>query len=148
MRTWILLLAAILLLGCKSSSGPLSAKLGQEFSMKVGQQITLEDGWDVLSVESVEDSRCPVGLMCFMAGSARVSCKLSEVPFALSIYNQAVDTLLCGYHVELTSVEPWPTIQQTPAQEDYVIKFIVTRDYRMWKRTTALTMASHVRGLK
>ncbi len=123
----ILLLGTLLLCGCKSSSGPVSPKLGEEFSMKVGESVTLQDGGAVISVQSVEDSRCPVNLMCFWAGIARVSCKLSDIPFALSIYSEAVDTLLSGYRVELTSVDPWPTAQSTPAQEDYVVKFIVTK---------------------
>ncbi len=127
MKELALLMGVLLLCGCKSSSGPLNPKLGEEFSMKVGQQVTLQDGGATLSVESVEDSRCPVDMMCVIAGSAKVSCTLSGVSFALSFYQAAVDTSLSGYDVRLTSVEPWPTAQRSPAQEDYILKFIVTK---------------------
>ncbi len=111
---------------CKPSSAPLSPKLGEEFSMKVGQQAAIEGGRATLVVDSVIEGRCPVDARCDAPGSADVFCRLSGVPFTLGIYIAAVDTMLSDYQVQLTSVEPWPTTLWRPAQEDYVIKFIVT----------------------
>lgn len=148
MRIRVLIIWTFLMFGCRSSSSPVGPKLGEEFSLKVGQQITLDYGRAVLAVDSVKDSRCPLDVMCFWSGLATVWCRLSGVPFTLSIYSEAADTSLSNYSVALTSVEPWPISRHIPAQGDYVMKFIVTRDYRMWKRITALTVASHVRGLK
>lgn len=133
MRTVALLAYILLLVGCKGSS-PTSEKqypnVNEEFQLKVGQFATIDNGQLSFTFESVpSDGRCPEGDDCVWAGDAMV---------VLKYYTGSTDTLHTylepkvvahsNYQIQLLLLSPYPKVSQTISQNDYVAKFIVTKD--------------------
>lgn len=66
----LLLFASLALLaGCASGS---TMAIGQDFSLTVGQQLTLPDGSALQYAGIANDSRCPPKVQCIRAGDADV----------------------------------------------------------------------------
>lgn len=127
MKVFLLLVALVCLPGCKSSSGPLTPKPGENFSLMVGQFARIGNAGETLSFDSVEeDSRCPEGMMCFWSGNARIALKLSGIPFSLNTNIEPVDTSLHGFTVRLVSLDPYPEAGRIPDRLEYKATLVVT----------------------
>jgi hypothetical protein len=126
--TVLALLSLLLIAGCASQTNQLTSKIGEEFSIGVGQSASIEgEELRVKFVEVISDSRCPMGANCIWEGEA--TC-LVDI-----IYNESV------YRKTLTQ----PGMAGSPSQadfEDYTIVFNVepypstdaeirTTDYRL-----------------
>jgi hypothetical protein len=56
-------------IACGSESGVISAKLGEEVELKIGQTVSIEnEPIKIRFVEVVGDSRCPTGVTCVWQG--------------------------------------------------------------------------------
>ena len=107
---FIALLALILpLVGC---GGETKARLGQEFSLAIGQTATIQgESLAVKFLDVTADSRCPKGATCIWAGEAK-----SLVSFIVN-----------GQPKEVVLTEPGlsaPPFQQT--EEGYQVAFSLT----------------------
>lgn len=71
---FLAVLALVLLLsGCAGEPGEIKARLGEEFSLSIGQSASITGEDLIIEFEEVvEDSRCPKNVTCVWAG--RVSC--------------------------------------------------------------------------
>ena len=111
----------------------LSAGLGQEFQLSVGRQASIT-GADlgIEFVRVIQDSRCPIGVVCIQAGQAVCLVHLSQ---AGSVYEvsltepggspQAEQDYL-GYHF-IFNVLPYPEAGKDIHFEDYRLMLKVTR---------------------
>jgi hypothetical protein len=147
-----LLTGLILLGGCATTGrGPAPvARLGQEFQLRPGDFIWLQDGVHLLKFDRVaEDSRCAAGVACVWEGNARILVEMAQVDVLAndpSLPRRGPDLYLfsdetsftlntstrfptrssaLGYTVELRRLEPAPRAD-TPIQ-GYEATLVVTK---------------------
>jgi hypothetical protein len=61
----------------QTSDGPKEVMPGEEFTIRVGQQVVLKDtNLTIRFLDVTEDSRCPVDVVCAWAGNARLEFEL------------------------------------------------------------------------
>jgi hypothetical protein len=115
------------------ASNTKEAALGQEFELKVGQQVSIKrEGLRVSFQAVAEDSRCPQGVTCVWAGNGKVALKLSKIGkrAATMSLNTGLDPkqdTYRGYDVKLVSLNPYPKKDSPIKKWDYVATLIVSR---------------------
>jgi hypothetical protein len=107
---------------------------GQPFELSVGQKAAVDDRGMTLAFLSVPmDNRCPKGVQCITAGSARVRL---EVRVADEAEQSELETEggrgspewnVLGFEVELLGVEPYPSAKRPTAPSEYVARLAVRR---------------------
>lgn len=85
-----------------------------------------------MKFNSVEDSRCPYGVLCFWEGNAKVSFSITKNYFStnyvLNTYHKFTrDTVLLGYSISLKKVMPHPHIDSTYSDSDYSADLIISK---------------------
>jgi hypothetical protein len=138
----VALVVAMAFTGCSGSSpaNPVSPPAGPDSSSSGSGQATvaevelrfdqtLEHQDLQLRWLKLEDSRCPIGVVCIWAGQIVVSLEVSrgeEGPVEIELVNrlkgepQAIEAF--GYALRLLGVEPHPKEGQTPERGDYVAR--------------------------
>ena len=131
----LLLCSCVLLpLGCSNNVSVNQVKLGEEFSLAIGQSVTIQDeNLKVNFSEVIEDSRCPSGVQCIWAG--RVSCLIEFIQNGTT--NKTVLTQLGlteGYTTETYEVyqlrfriEPYPQSDKKISNSDYHLLLIISK---------------------
>lgn len=124
--------AAILLLACSDAYGP-TVPSDQPFSAAYRQQVTFSSGLRVTFVELLEESRCPMNVVCPWEGNARIRLDVIRASDAASVIlnthgseaypRQAV---ALGYRFSLVELSPYPATagQANPAL--YVARLTVS----------------------
>lgn len=134
MKKLILLLVPFFLVGCTGDD--LSTSLGEEFSLRVGQQTAIRGEDLSIEFKSVSnDSRCPTDAQCISAGNAEVNLELTKTGNSPSMVqlNTAGTTGFpdranyLNYTIRITELRPYRQVDSTIAQADYTGKFIVTK---------------------
>lgn len=138
MKTLFFSLLALVMIACAPPpKPPLSATLGQPFTLAFGQTVTLSDAPIAITFDSVgEDSRCPRRVQCAWTGravlgfSARYNSKSAE-NFQLITKHSPEDnfkTVFHGYLVTMTAVQPTPETPDNPIRtQDYRVTLTVAR---------------------
>ena len=85
----------------------------------------------LLSVDSIQDSRCPIGADCIWEGNGRVYINLhhggSQSSFWLNTHpNFLQDTLIDGLNYELTDLLPYPDLNLDIQLKDVRILLLIT----------------------
>lgn len=125
---------ALFLAACSAAAGEVTASLGEESMLKVGQGVAIQ-GQDlkVKFQEVVQDSRCPMDVICVWQGEASM---LVEITYRESVH--PVVLTQSGMAGELTTkefneytlafrLEPYPdSARQIPAK-DYRLVLAVTK---------------------
>ena len=88
---------------------------------------------NILTIDSVKDSRCPTEVVCFWAGNAVVSFtfkqKQNNVSFDLNTFpGFRTDTLINHYRFTLKRLTPENSTDNPPALEDYNAEVIITTE--------------------
>jgi hypothetical protein len=137
MRT-ALLVAIVLTLGCTDALDTggreyaLTAAVGEEFSLRIGERALLEDlALDVRFLEVAEDSRCPSNalILCVWIGDAAVVIETTP-QFADAVHDTLHTTLepkavQAGTVVlRLVSVDPYPEDVGPIPVEEYRATFV------------------------
>ena len=147
MRRIFLLLLILLLAACQPSAPPsITAILGQQFPLAIGQTVTISDA--VLSMTLVnisQDARCPALIECAGSGpvSVIISVRVGAEPAQELNLQTLTDTLgvvsvmefegmmtrieVGDYLIEVKEVLPYP--QQSVSEitpSDYRVSFVVT----------------------
>ena len=130
----ILCTCLVLAIGCTNITSSIQTKLGQEFSLSIGQTaaITGED-LKVKFVEVVEDSRCPSGVECPWAG--RVSCIIELTQNRATSKTVLTQSGLTeGYAIETYElyqlkfrVEPYPQAGKAINKSDYRLLLTISK---------------------
>lgn len=106
--------------------------LGQTFSLRVSETAHIDKGNLTLTFKGVtDDSRCPRGVNCIVAGQATVVlvAQVSHGPRAdltLNVPPEGHPTLrFQGYTLTITALEPYPEYGKPIAPDDYRVKILV-----------------------
>ena len=137
MPKYILILCTLVLLlstGCANSEDKVTASLGQEFSLQIGQIARIEHEELEIRFEKVlEDSRCPRDVTCIWAG--RVTCMIVLAQPGLSnhitlteagLTDKYSKTTYEGYQLEF-HVTPYPEAGREIPVDAYKLQLIVTK---------------------
>lgn len=116
--------------GDKGKEGIVTAKIGDEVSVKVGQILRLKDGdtqgFRFSSVEN--DNRCPIGMNCLQAGAATILIEEAEgsprqINVAAKGSRASTFFDIKGARVKVLALDPYPDANaERPAPEDYVLR--------------------------
>lgn len=112
------------------------ARVGQEFSVKLGQQLKIEgEDLQIKFAAVTEDSRCPADVNCIWAGNARVALDLIENKCTTRITvntqsnSQAADEGKSGrYRVKLVKLDPYPRTDRKTAPGDYSATLLISKE--------------------
>lgn len=113
------------------------ARLGQEFKLRIGRQVTLKhEGLHVKFVAVKEDSRCPADVQCIWAGNAAVQIQVSirgRHSKSLTLNSNSApsrsgDDQYRGYKFKLVDLSPYPRQNQKGKSQEYVATLLVSRN--------------------
>lgn len=113
--------------------GPAEATLGQEFKLRPGEKASISGEKVVVAFLSVsEDSRCPKGEQCIVAGKARVVLEVSigasaAQSFELATAGGSEEMDLGGFQFKLIALEPYPVSGRQIRPEEYLASLSVQR---------------------
>ena len=113
---------------------PRAVSLDQPFALSIGERVHTDGQALRISFEAVvEDSRCPVGVVCVWEGNARVRLAVQHrgeepIPVELDTSTRPTPAAgVAGYRIELERVEPDPKPQGEVPRERYRAHLRVTR---------------------
>jgi hypothetical protein len=117
-------------------SAPADARigLGEEFSIKTGQEVVLKEEKLRIMFRSVsQDSRCPTGVVCGWAGNGEVLLEAvrknkRQVVTKLNTLLEPKEIAYKGFKIRLVALNPYPKVDEPIDQKDYEATLIVTRD--------------------
>ena len=141
-RWLVVALLAVALMACqvsrKAEADPVEYTLGQEVSLRGGQEATISgENLRLRFTDVLEEERCPTEVECFWTGQARIAVAVERAGRAATRVDfnanpapgknvQAVD--LDDYSIALKSLDPYP---RTPDDgitfEDYTATLVVQR---------------------
>jgi hypothetical protein len=113
------------------------ARLGRQFKLNAGRQVTLERLRIKFAAVS-EDSRCPSDVTCVWAGNAAVRLAVStnrsngksltlNTGHSPSLANEAQYQ---GYNLKLVDLSPYPRSDRKIAAGDYIVTMLVSKAAR------------------
>jgi hypothetical protein len=118
---------------CAASADKITASLGQEFTLPVGQTASLEgESLSIRFVEVISDSRCPEGVECVWAGEAQCRLRLTVAgsPAEMIVVQPGGDVGAKEYFIQYKIdflLEPYPQEGQPIAPSDYQLIMTVTK---------------------
>ncbi len=128
-----LCVSILIITGCSNSISTTQAKLGQEFSLSLGQTAVITDeDLEVKFLKVVEDSRCPSDAVCIQIG--QVSCLL-EIALSGSMSNVTLiqngggteGLQQVGDYTFLFDVTPHPVSTRQIKKSEYRLRLMITR---------------------
>ena len=126
-----LLIASILVLAGFGSFSVVSAKQGEEVSVKINTEERANGGVRVKFVELVEDSRCPVDTNCIWAGNAKIKVRVTRNGrsrvIELNTMTKGADPVFAGYKFRLTDLDPDLRTNVRINRNGYVAKIKITK---------------------
>ena len=126
-----LLIASLLVLVGFGSFSAVSAKQGQEVSVKINTEAKANGGLRVRFVELVEDSRCPVVTNCVWAGNATIQVRVTRngrsKVLTLNSNADPREVSFAGYSFKLTGLTPEPRSNIRINRNGYVATIEVKR---------------------
>jgi hypothetical protein len=115
----LLLLTALAAAPCSGGEAPREGTM----TLKVGEAVELPQGKGTLTLDSVDDSRCPAGVVCAWAGDAvaHLTARGGGEPEAVTLSLQARDkpVTVRGVQLRLSGMEPYPQHGKTLDPEFY-----------------------------
>ncbi|MBN2030670.1 hypothetical protein JW824_10555 [bacterium] len=120
----------LFIIGFKCPTEPIGPELGEEFSLEYGQSVKIQNAGLRIKFKSVvSDSRCPIGLECFVAGNAQVIIQVSDMDITLNTNQEPKEVDFFIYTIRLIDVEPYPVVDEIIELKDYNVKLIITRKF-------------------
>ena len=110
--------------------------VGKEFKLKVGEEVVLQkENLRIKFLSVPEDSRCPIDVICFWSGNARVALTYQKnlnraVNDTLNTHLQPHASRYLRYRVILKNLEPYPEGTEPIPPEEYVATIIVKKNIR------------------
>lgn len=127
-RTSFYLLASALLFfaGCEK------AETGRPFDNMVNDRIKVDSGLS-FSIDSVNDYRCPVDVICIWAGDVDIHIKFnkifSSVDTVMNLYNPDRNPItIDGYTFKVNEVNPPHLSDKITPQKDFKINMTITKN--------------------
>jgi hypothetical protein len=110
----------------------ISVDKGEEFSLSLGETVSIRgENLHILFADVIEDSRCPLGVLCIQQGRVRVDVVLTKdgSSYTKTLTQQGLDSVTdsaLGYEFTF-SVEPYPQAGQEIADGDYRLVMTVSK---------------------
>ncbi len=117
----IITLGFLLLSTCEKETVPNAFHFNEEFEFQLDEEYQSFDNRMKLTIEDVQDSRCPLQAMCVWQGEARVKIMvdiLTKYELELSTFDNHADTIQ-NYEIRLVNVIPYPEISNQIQRSDY-----------------------------
>ncbi|WP_369017724.1 hypothetical protein QBE54_08240 [Thermatribacter velox] len=118
----LLLVASLsLTLGCTQGA---RVRPGEEFSIKVGEQVVVEGSNVRVSFQGiVEDSRCPQGMECFWEGGVIARLKIGNQEMDVEIVESQLpqEMIFGAYRMVILRILPARTSPEPPDAKEYQI---------------------------
>jgi hypothetical protein len=117
--------AMLLAAACRSSTGPSSViPLDSEFELAAGHVATVgTSGLRIRFVSVPVDSRCPIGMLCIVAGDAQVQidAEQRDVGATLKLNTSGLDrqAIFLSYSIQLVGLTPLPRAGQPTLPSSY-----------------------------
>ncbi|MCS6936439.1 MAG: hypothetical protein NZ610_04320 [Candidatus Bipolaricaulota bacterium] len=129
-RLSLLIVALMTFTGCVQPATALF-KLDEPFWVRVEHSVQIER-LSVRFVRVIEDSRCPIDVVCVWEGNAQVELELqtqSASPAQMTLNSMLAPTELeyAGYRVRYLDLEPRPCTRCRLNPKEYRLKLIVSR---------------------
>lgn len=130
---FVLMTAAAPPVVAERASDDRTAALGQEFEIKIGENIWIANELLKIKFQSVaEDSRCPEGVACVWQGNGKVvlhvmKARRRPMVMMLNTTLKPKEALYRGYEVKLVRLDPQRKKNVRIRQRDYVATLIITR---------------------
>lgn len=120
-----------LLAGCVEQPLLPRVRVNQPFWVKVEHRVLVED-LELTFLAVVEDSRCPIDVICVWEGNAQVELALkarnaSRVQMVLHSNLAPTELEYAGYRVRYLNLEPRPCTRCRLNPKEYKLKLIVSR---------------------
>ena len=116
-----------------TSADPAKALIGKEFSLGINQTVSIEGEKLVIKFKAVlEDSRCPVNVVCVWAGNGKVEFEILDIDgqnktVTLNTEEEPRVTTLKGHNLKLISLNPLRIDGVSISPGDYSVKLLVER---------------------
>ena len=125
----------VLLFGCTGQAGVITADLGQEVELKIGQSAVFkEEQIEVKFTEVVADSRCPTGATCIWQGE--VACIL-DITYLGTTYQKTIiqpgitqepeSDVFEEYSITY-NVEPYPELDRDIKTSEYRMQLVIEKN--------------------
>ena len=138
MRIFTILLSILMLLlsfGCVGQAGEITANLGQEVELKIGQTVSIEgEQTKVNFVEVVNDSRCAKGATCIWQGE--VTC-IVEITYFESMHHKTLTQpgltqepsrdVFKEYSITF-NVKPYPELEKDIKTNEYRLQLVIEKN--------------------
>lgn len=122
-------LIVIIVLSCQNPTSSLEPTLGEEFELEFGNQITVPgEGIHLQFDDVLEDPRCPKDVNCVWAGNAKIAIQFNDHEATLNTHLEPKQTTISDFNIELISLSPHPVHQVDVEKEEYVAKFLITKN--------------------
>jgi hypothetical protein len=114
-------------------TGPALTELNKEFDLKFGRKAVVgEEGLYITFKDVVEDSRCPVGYMCFWEGNGAVLLIIEKRNNGILI--DTLNTTLephalnyLNYKISLKKLKPYPVADSLILKKNYIVTLFVEK---------------------
>jgi len=116
-----------------ASTDPAKTLIDKEFSLGIGQTANIEGEKLVIKFKAVlEDSRCPVNVVCVWAGNGKVEFEILDIDgqnktVTLNTEEEPRVTTLKGHNLKLISLNPLRIDGVSISPGDYSVKLLVER---------------------
>lgn len=131
MKEVIFLIVVLTIAGCEDpieSAKPVEPEIGEDFTLKVGQEATFADKEFVITFKKIlEDSRCPKGVTCVWSGNAQILIQFNEKEFQINTHIDPETLPVGDYKITLTALDPYPRDKVKIEPENYAATFIISR---------------------
>ncbi len=103
-------------------------------NFKVGTIYCLDDNQSI-SIDSIQDSRCPLGVLCIWPGQTQLNMKFYDngigTSFDIVVPND--DSIFVvknkfGYDYSIKSISPYPMTNVEEKQSDYVVEMRISKE--------------------
>ena len=130
----IIMLSFILISGCTAQTSQITADLGEQINIALGQSASITgEEFEIKFVEVVDDSRCPDGATCIWEGE--VTC-LVDITYSGSLYRKALTqpglteeysrSDFKDYEI-IFNVEPYPEVKTEIRDSAYRLKLKIDK---------------------
>lgn len=111
------------------STNSVDPKLGEQFDLKLGQQVTVQNEGLTIKFKSVDnDSRCPKDVQCIGPGNAQVTIVVSQTDITLNTFSDPKQAVYSNYTLRLIALTPYPFLHEKIDPQYYVATLIVTKN--------------------
>ncbi len=129
----VAVLALISVMGCAGPPSEVSASLGQEFTLTLGQTSSIAgEGLKIQFIEVISDSRCPINVICVWEGRASCLVEFTQGDTAYRIVltepgltDHGAD-MFRDYKVTF-HLKPYPGEVENISKEDYRLQLTISK---------------------